>query len=174
MRMSAVRPSVHRFLETHGSSERQTLTCYQVGGIDLNTRRMFNIDGEREQANWDLAPILELQKRAVQPCAKTGRASYCKRRKHVKQRSYLPYYSFSSSVAAACPKKETVSGSVSHVWRSHTSHVNGACGRHVVSNVSAHARGVDGRTAHIYIYILEECLTLMASGSKPTGIWPRS
>ena len=24
------------------------------------------------------------------------------------------------------------------------------------------------------IYILEECLTLMASGSKPTEIWPRS
>ena len=52
------------------------------------TRRMFNIDGEREQANWDMAAILELQSLPlVSFRKKTGRpASYCKKREHVKLR----------------------------------------------------------------------------------------
>ena len=47
---------------------------------------MFNIDGEREQANWDMAAILELQSvPLVSFRKKTGRpASYCKKREHVK------------------------------------------------------------------------------------------
>ena len=53
------------------------------------TRRMFNIDGrrEREQANWDMVAILELQSvPLVSFRKKTGRASYCKKREHVKLR----------------------------------------------------------------------------------------
>ena len=50
------------------------------------TRRMFNIDGEREQANWDMAAILELQSVPFSFRNKTGRASYCKKREHVKLR----------------------------------------------------------------------------------------
>ena len=51
------------------------------------TRRMFNIDGEREQANWDMAAILEQQSvPLVSFRKKTGRASYCKKREHVKLR----------------------------------------------------------------------------------------
>ena len=53
----------------------------------IDTRRMFNIDGEREQANWDMAAILELQSvPLVSFRKKTGRASYCKKREHVKLR----------------------------------------------------------------------------------------
>ena len=43
------------------------------------TRRMFNIDGEREQANWDMAAILELQSVSFSFRNKTGRAAYCKK-----------------------------------------------------------------------------------------------
>ena len=43
------------------------------------TRRMFNIDGEREQANWDMAAILELQSVPFSFRNKTGRAAYCKK-----------------------------------------------------------------------------------------------
>ena len=47
---------------------------------------MFNIDGEREQANRDMAAILELQSvPSVSFRKKTGRAS-CKKREHVKLR----------------------------------------------------------------------------------------
>ena len=40
---------------------------------------MFNIDGEREQANWDMAAILELQSVPFSFRNKTGRAAYCKK-----------------------------------------------------------------------------------------------
>ena len=51
------------------------------------TRRMFNIDGKREQANWDMAAILELQSVPLFSFRKkAGRASYCKKREHVKLR----------------------------------------------------------------------------------------
>ena len=61
------------------------------------------IDGEREQANWDMA---ELQSVPFSFRNKTGRAAYCKKiieSMCVKLR-YLPY-TLSSSVVAACAKK---------------------------------------------------------------------
>ena len=63
----------------------------RLGGLKrlavVLTRRMFNIDGEREQANWDMATILELQSVPLVSFRKmTGRASYCKKREHVKLR----------------------------------------------------------------------------------------
>ena len=60
-----------------------TLMCmdrnHDGGGIVQNTRRMFNIDGEREQANWDMAAILELQSVPFSFRKKTGGAAYCKK-----------------------------------------------------------------------------------------------
>ena len=45
----------------------------------MTRRRMFNIDGEREQANWDMAAILKLQSVPFSFRNKTGRAAYCKK-----------------------------------------------------------------------------------------------
>ena len=47
--------------------------------VYLFTRRMFNIDGEREQANWDMAAILELQRVPFSFRKNTGGAAYCKK-----------------------------------------------------------------------------------------------
>ena len=38
-----------------------------------------DIDGEREQANWDMAAILELQSVPFSFRNKTGRVAYCKK-----------------------------------------------------------------------------------------------
>ena len=40
---------------------------------------LLNIDGEREQANWDMAAILELQSVPFSFRKKTGGAAYCKK-----------------------------------------------------------------------------------------------
>ena len=70
----------------NGCTDDQILGNGCMSSINI-TRRMFNIDGEREQANWDMAAILELQSvPLVSFHKKTGRASYCKKREHVKLR----------------------------------------------------------------------------------------
>ena len=124
-----------------------------------------------------MAAILELQSvPLVSFRKKTGRTSYCKKREHVKLR-------FSSSVVAACAEKETVSGSVSGRQTSRVATPPSACGfAAMLFRMSAHARS--GWT-YRYIYInrkcfpfrglswlapahqLDECSTLMASGSEP-------
>ena len=76
VRFHPCRPSTDALISAHLAT-----SCHII------TRRMFNIDGEREQANWDMAAILELQSvPLVSFRKKTGRASYCKKREHVKLR----------------------------------------------------------------------------------------
>ena len=84
------------------------------------TRRMFNIDGEREQANWDMAAILELQSvPLVSFRKKTGRpASYCKKREHVKLRQRLTLHFQLLCCGSLCRKRDRLW--TTNFTRSHT------------------------------------------------------